>query len=945
MSSAGPWSVKGIDPKAREIAKDQARRSGQTLGEWLNARIIEGDEALADAEAPRAAAPQALSAPASSAVRAPAPADLRSLARALDALSQRMESAEARSAQAVAGIDRKVAGVLKRLDGADAKGSDAAGRLDEVREAQAKLAERLGRADAADAPRRDALKALESALGKVAAQIYEGESRARAQMAETRGDLAALGTRVEGLDARAHSGPGAAEIERRFADMAERLASAEARTESAVRALETSFAGLDQRLATAEAAPAQAGAGVSEARFEKLAASLSDQVDVARAEMADRIREAAGGGLERMEAALRELAGDVSAAETRQVRAIDTMGREVVRIASSLNGRLGGVETRQSEGEARVAGEVARMAQGVEARLRRGDEAQAAALERLGGEIARIAETLADRIGASERRTAQAAEDMGDQLRDVTARLNARHEAAAAEFAERMRANEARTAQLLDAPAPEADAPVAPAPQPVAAPAPKPLVAADVEVPPAPPPPTWNMAAAAHPAQAAFDPFAGFEAEAAPFADDFGAPQAGAAAMEDAPEAAQAAAPPAHDPFTAYAHDERITRRHSGDEDEGDDIFEAPRSAPARASTRELIDQARQAARAAAEARGGRRGRGEPDALAAPGFEPPAARGLPTALPWLKKREASGGLRTAVVASLVASSTVALAVGAVSLAGGEHGGPATTGEAPSAASSGADAGGQLAMAVTAPDPALSAPDAGAGAADAGAPTLTHGADAAASPASDRPDDAAHVASEAKPAAAPSGAATAKLAYADAVRRIQGGDAASGVATLKRTANLGYGPAQLYLAKLYEDGRAGLPKDAGQARAWTTRAAENGDAHAMFNLGMFYATGDGGPKNDPSAAAWFRRAADLGLHDAQYNMAVMAQSGRGVPKNLADAYKWYLVAAAQGDTGARQSADAIKGELSAEQRTAAERAAGAYPTQVASSQPRSGGGTD
>ena len=114
---------------------------------------------------------------------------------------------------------------------------------------------------------------------------------------------------------------------------------------------------------------------------------------------------------------------------------------------------------------------------------------------------------------------------------------------------------------------------------------------------------------------------------------------------------------------------------------------------------------------------------------------------------------------------------------------------------------------------------------------------------------------------------------------------------------------------------------------------------------MFNLGMFYATGDGGPKNDPSAAAWFRRAADLGLHDAQYNMAVMAQSGRGVPKNLADAYKWYLVAAAQGDTGARQSADAIKGELSAEQRTAAERAAGAYPTQVASSQPRSGGGTD
>ncbi len=31
-SAAGPWSVKGIDPKARELAKDLARRQGMTLG-------------------------------------------------------------------------------------------------------------------------------------------------------------------------------------------------------------------------------------------------------------------------------------------------------------------------------------------------------------------------------------------------------------------------------------------------------------------------------------------------------------------------------------------------------------------------------------------------------------------------------------------------------------------------------------------------------------------------------------------------------------------------------------------------------------------------------------------------------------------------------------------------------------------------------------------------
>src|ERR1700744_4432439 len=43
MTAAAPWSVKGIDPKAREVAKTLARRSGMTLGEWLN-RIILEDE-------------------------------------------------------------------------------------------------------------------------------------------------------------------------------------------------------------------------------------------------------------------------------------------------------------------------------------------------------------------------------------------------------------------------------------------------------------------------------------------------------------------------------------------------------------------------------------------------------------------------------------------------------------------------------------------------------------------------------------------------------------------------------------------------------------------------------------------------------------------------------------------------------------------------------------
>src|SRR5690242_3414639 len=36
-----PWQVKGIGPHARETAREAARRSGMSLGQWLNAVILE----------------------------------------------------------------------------------------------------------------------------------------------------------------------------------------------------------------------------------------------------------------------------------------------------------------------------------------------------------------------------------------------------------------------------------------------------------------------------------------------------------------------------------------------------------------------------------------------------------------------------------------------------------------------------------------------------------------------------------------------------------------------------------------------------------------------------------------------------------------------------------------------------------------------------------------
>lgn len=46
MKPGIPWSVKGIGSEAREAAKDAARRSGMTLGEWLNSVILEQTDDL-----------------------------------------------------------------------------------------------------------------------------------------------------------------------------------------------------------------------------------------------------------------------------------------------------------------------------------------------------------------------------------------------------------------------------------------------------------------------------------------------------------------------------------------------------------------------------------------------------------------------------------------------------------------------------------------------------------------------------------------------------------------------------------------------------------------------------------------------------------------------------------------------------------------------------------
>jgi TPR repeat protein len=74
-----------------------------------------------------------------------------------------------------------------------------------------------------------------------------------------------------------------------------------------------------------------------------------------------------------------------------------------------------------------------------------------------------------------------------------------------------------------------------------------------------------------------------------------------------------------------------------------------------------------------------------------------------------------------------------------------------------------------------------------------------------------------------------------------------------------------------------------------AYAHYRKAADAGDARAMYSLGLMLETGDHAPKDLEAAYALYEKAADRGLADGAINLAVALAEGKGVDKNLPRAY--------------------------------------------------------
>jgi localization factor PodJL len=132
---------------------------------------------------------------------------------------------------------------------------------------------------------------------------------------------------------------------------------------------------------------------------------------------------------------------------------------------------------------------------------------------------------------------------------------------------------------------------------------------------------------------------------------------------------------------------------------------------------------------------------------------------------------------------------------------------------------------------------------------------------------------------------------------------------------ERAAAQGLAAAQYRLGSMYEHGR-GRPVDREQAVALYEKAAAAGNINAMHNLAVLK-TDASGQRDYQQAASWFRKAAERGLKDSQFNLAVLHEQGLGVPRNPENAVFWYSLAAVQGDEEAAVKAKALEAELAPE----------------------------
>ncbi len=124
------------------------------------------------------------------------------------------------------------------------------------------------------------------------------------------------------------------------------------------------------------------------------------------------------------------------------------------------------------------------------------------------------------------------------------------------------------------------------------------------------------------------------------------------------------------------------------------------------------------------------------------------------------------------------------------------------------------------------------------------------------------------------------------------------DTAIGNDSLRKAATSGDANAQFVIATRYLNGENVAP-DAAKAAYWYGRAAVTGLAPAQYRMATLYERGTGVEKNMQAALSWYERAAALGNVKAMHNAAVISAGNEAGAADYKRAFKWFTLAAQHG----------------------------------------------
>lgn len=362
----GPWSVKGIDPKARSVARERAHRRGVTLGQYLNSLLLDDDAPagrIEDVEIAGFGAP-----------RSEAAEDVRRMSVEIDELSQKLEASQQRSARSMAGIDKSILGLMGKVETSGRAQLQALERvtraMGEIETTQAALRSRIDslEADGRSGATVGALRSLEESLGRLAGAVgekfnsFEGEQAAFRDLFEEK--VSRVSNRVDdfarGLDTTITQAvrAGSAGLTERVDGIEQQMSAAERRMEGALSRITDAASRFELFETKAERA-----VGDTTWRMERALESTLTRSRAMSKELLDRVdgieektREAVTG--------LGDAVSRITERLTRAERRNDNVAHVLERSVTELDDRLGRISQTGGSGE-----ELARIQQTFQKRL------------------------------------------------------------------------------------------------------------------------------------------------------------------------------------------------------------------------------------------------------------------------------------------------------------------------------------------------------------------------------------------------------------------------------------------------------------------------------------------------------------------------------------------------------------------------------------------------